>query len=894
MIGNILGNRYRILRELGAGGMAKVYLAEDINEGHMVAVKILYAHFGEDVSYLQRFTREARLASLLHDPHIVKVIDYGSSRDVHYLVMEYVEGKDLRETLTEQGVFSWEEALTLVDQICTALENAHQHNIVHRDIKPQNLMMTDHGLLKVLDFGIARARMLPSLTQSGFVGSPYYIAPEQAMGEDVDIRSDIYSTGIVLYEMLSGKVPFDAKSPWSIISKHISSEPPQITLENKDIHVGVQTLLKRMIAKRPEDRFQTPTMIRQAIAAILNNQEIPDDLGIFTQTNIDPIEMANSLYRRAQTAMGANQWQKAVNLLNQTLNFYPDHPEAAGKLEEAGEQARLKALYDASLRALENRRWQEAIDQLQEIHEVAPTYKDIASLIAKAEESISKETTELQLSQIYNEAVTAFDAGNYTKAENLFGKIKKISPQYKRSEAMWAEARRRTKTGSFSRLSEGLPKKKGNPFPTQWIALTAIVVVTIVALVLIIGQLGSAPENQAASLESLYAQAETAVEENRISEANRLLDEILGRDPENENALRLKETLAQEDVLSNQLSEAMSVIAAKEWTEAIEILENLHDNSGFEQETVAALLCDAYLARGKERLNHIANPRDQATVRAALSDFLAGQQICASHQDLSNQIAFASNYLAALQEDAVLETVISILRPIVKDEPNYAAGQAALNLYQAYLERGQVRESVNDIEGALEDYNAALVLNVTDLSEAQTRQALALQKLVTVATATPTAPPTTEEATPTSETDTPATDTPVEPTDTATTVDSTPTRPTSSGFEYNQPILVSPNHQADFSGSFAEIVLRWEPVDLADNEYYDVTIRYFVGEEPRYWGSGLIKENFWQVPREAGYGVAGKDEFDWWVTVRRSSNPGSGTSDPISPTSEERRFLWRP
>ncbi|RME44839.1 MAG: serine/threonine protein kinase, partial [Caldilineae bacterium] len=159
--------------------MAKVYLAEDINEGQMVAVKVLHPQFGEDVAYLQRFKREAKLASLLNNPHIVRVLDYGSSRDTHYLVMEYVEGKDLRQVIDEHGPFAWEEALKMIDQICAALENANNYNIVHRDIKPQNVMQTERGILKVLDFGIARARMLPSLTQSGFVGSPYYISPEQ-------------------------------------------------------------------------------------------------------------------------------------------------------------------------------------------------------------------------------------------------------------------------------------------------------------------------------------------------------------------------------------------------------------------------------------------------------------------------------------------------------------------------------------------------------------------------------------------------------------------------------------------------------------------------------------------------------------------------------------------
>ncbi|HMQ54247.1 MAG TPA: protein kinase, partial [Anaerolineae bacterium] len=300
MIGKVLGNRYRILREIGAGGMAKVYLAEDSTGGDLLAVKVLYPQFSQDMAFVQRFIREARLASTLTDPHIVHVLDYGADRDLQYLVMEYVEGKDLNAFLRERGALEWTYALELLDQLATALEHAHSHDIVHRDIKPQNLMLDESGLLKVLDFGIARKPALPSLTQSGFIGSPYYASPEQAMGEDVDIRSDIYSAGIVLYELLSGRIPFDAKSPWSIISQHISSDPPPINLPAGTIPASVDALLRQMLAKRPEQRFQTPTQLRQTLAAIFaqerNFQEINQP---------DQISLVESLSQRAGEAVRA-------------------------------------------------------------------------------------------------------------------------------------------------------------------------------------------------------------------------------------------------------------------------------------------------------------------------------------------------------------------------------------------------------------------------------------------------------------------------------------------------------------------------------------------------------------------------------------------------------------
>jgi serine/threonine protein kinase len=202
MIGTILSNRYKLVSELGSGGMAWVYLADDLRKDRQVAVKILYPQLSQDLGFLQRFSQEAKLAMSLSksDPekHTVRVLDYGSDQGVHYLVMEYVPGCDLRRVLKEEGPLPWEKALDITRQIALALDHAYQHGIVHRDVKPENIMILPQGTVRVLDFGVARARTSPLLTRSGFVGSPYYAAPEQAMGRRVDIRADLYSLGIVL------------------------------------------------------------------------------------------------------------------------------------------------------------------------------------------------------------------------------------------------------------------------------------------------------------------------------------------------------------------------------------------------------------------------------------------------------------------------------------------------------------------------------------------------------------------------------------------------------------------------------------------------------------------------------------------------------------------------
>lgn len=269
MIGRLIGNRYKIIRELGSGGMARVYLAKDDRKFSLVAVKILYPQLSENFTYIQRFNREAKAAMHLSNPHIVSVLDYGADKDDHYLVMEYVEGKTLTEVLREEGPLSWERALTIAHQAAQALREAHRQNIVHRDIKPANIMITPAGAARVLDFGIAHFSDLPSLTQSGFVGSPYYVSPEQAKGEDIDIRADIYSLGVVLYEMVSNRLPFEAETPWPIINQHISAEPPALSAICEDLPEEVALLVHKMLAKAPEDRLQTPADLMWAIENML-------------------------------------------------------------------------------------------------------------------------------------------------------------------------------------------------------------------------------------------------------------------------------------------------------------------------------------------------------------------------------------------------------------------------------------------------------------------------------------------------------------------------------------------------------------------------------------------------------------------------------------------------
>ena len=267
-------------------------------------------------------------------------------------------------------------------------------------------------------------------------------------------------------------------------------------------------------------------------------------------------------------------------------------------------------------------------------------------------------------------------------------------------------------------------------------------------------------------------------------------------------------------------------------------------------------------------------PNDVATVQAALADFENGQTICPQRDDLEKAVRFAKTFISVQSTSVPPADTIDALTSIIKTQPNYARGQAAIALYNAFLSVGETEQSAGNLEAAIEAFTAAINLNLDDVSAAQEKQSALLAAL---AQATPTTQPLT--ATPTTAAETIATPT-VAP----------------AALKYNAPKLISPDAKAVFSGQYDDIVLEWQSVGtLADDEFYDVTIRYFVGDEPRYWGSGLIKETSWKVPVEAGYSQAGKDEFWWWVTVRKGGTATYGQPDiPLSPPSEARIFLWRP
>jgi len=270
MIGTILNNRYEILEKIGEGGMAEVYKARCHKLNRYDAVKILKRESANDPLVVEKFKREATAVANLSDSNIVNIFDVGTQDGINYIVMEYVKGKTLKQLINENVRLSYERAIDIAIQITKALDCAHRNNIIHRDIKPQNILITEEGIVKVTDFGIAKASSNVTITNSNkVIGSAHYFSPEQARGNYVDTRTDIYSLGVVIYEMVTGKVPFDAESPVTIALKHLQDTPiPPIEL-NSSIPSGLNTLIMRCMEKDPNNRYQSA---REVLMDLINIQ----------------------------------------------------------------------------------------------------------------------------------------------------------------------------------------------------------------------------------------------------------------------------------------------------------------------------------------------------------------------------------------------------------------------------------------------------------------------------------------------------------------------------------------------------------------------------------------------------------------------------------------------
>jgi serine/threonine-protein kinase len=289
---------YQLISRLGSGAMATVYKARQLSVNRMVAIKILPPRYSNDPEYVDRFYREAQAAAKLNHPNIVQAIDVGEAGGFHYFVMEYVEGHTLYEEMAKGKVFSESEALAVILQVARALDHAHERGLIHRDVKPKNIMMTPEGVVKLADMGLARLAADEQAAQAEAgraFGTPYYISPEQIRGElNIDFRADIYSLGATLYHLVTGQVPFEGPTPAAVMHKHLKEPliPPDHI--NNSLSVGLGEVVEVMMAKRPEDRYASTEDLLQDLEAIARGEpplQVRKTLGykeLYALTKSDP------------------------------------------------------------------------------------------------------------------------------------------------------------------------------------------------------------------------------------------------------------------------------------------------------------------------------------------------------------------------------------------------------------------------------------------------------------------------------------------------------------------------------------------------------------------------------------------------------------------------------
>lgn len=270
LIGRLIKGRYKLIDERGRGNFATVYIARDMENNHIYAVKVMHIELSNDDELIARFQREAHILLNLNDPHIVRIVDYGEETNMHYIVMDYVDGQNLKYHMINERPMNPLRALNYARQMAEGLETAYRQGVVHRDIKPQNILIDTSDMVKITDFGLARSRETVTLTQSNvFMGTAYYISPEQAeSGRSADTRSDLYSVAAVLFEMLAGHPPYQGETAVDIVIKHINDKIPSICLLRPGLPSEMDLFMQKALAKQPADRFATPQEFTAALEQV--------------------------------------------------------------------------------------------------------------------------------------------------------------------------------------------------------------------------------------------------------------------------------------------------------------------------------------------------------------------------------------------------------------------------------------------------------------------------------------------------------------------------------------------------------------------------------------------------------------------------------------------------
>jgi outer membrane protein assembly factor BamD (BamD/ComL family) len=379
--GKTLG-KYRIIGEIGRGGMAVVYKAFDTQLERTVALKVLPEYFRHSPDLIQRFKQEAVHVATLDHPNIITIYDVGEEGGLLYFAMKYVEGQTIRQILDQRASIPPVEATGIIGDVASALDYAHAKGYIHRDVKPTNILVSKAGRATLTDFGIVKAQHVSSLTRTGTsVGTPEYMSPEQCQGRQLDGRSDIYSLGVVLYEMLTSRVPFVADTPLAVLFHHTYESPPFPCEINPELPRRVGRVVLKALAKRPEQRYATAGALVEALLQAVSEEETEEivEVGIA----VDEV-VVGPLYSRALAAFDEGSWEVAIELFNQILAIAGDYRDTFSRLTEANKQKRLETLLAEAHQAMDGELWTEVVDLCVEILSLEPTHRDAESLLTRA------------------------------------------------------------------------------------------------------------------------------------------------------------------------------------------------------------------------------------------------------------------------------------------------------------------------------------------------------------------------------------------------------------------------------------------------------------------------------------------------------------------------------
>jgi serine/threonine protein kinase/Flp pilus assembly protein TadD len=540
LVGHTLGT-YQLVERLGQGGMATVYKAYEPALDRYVAVKILRKFFAQDPEFMQRFRREAKAIAKLNHPNIVPIHSYGEQGEIAYIVMRYVEGGTLKQVCGQ--IFEPERAVQLLLPVVRALAYAHQRGIVHRDIKPSNVLLSEGDWPMLTDYGLAKMLEATSkLTGSGVgMGTPMYMSPEQGQATDVDHRTDIYSTGIMLYELLTGDVPFQADTPMAIVIQHISSPMPMPRHVNPDIPEVLERIILKATAKSPDDRYQTAdeliTALEHSLSALRGvtkgetapkeeakstagkpkalDEEIEkhlernyiDGLSAYwikdwnrAQTNFQAVvaeqpdykdvaellaEVESNLklgelYQRAQAAVDSEDWQTAQNALDELIIEDPGYNDASELLEKVKAHLRLAELYTQAKQLHRAEKWQAVVGVFEQIETLEPGY-DPDGLLPEAQRALSESELETKLDDLYRQALDAMKAGDWGNARKLLEQVQDENPEYRETEQLLG--RIDAETGVEEMPSESIRIPWLRKVPGWGWAMGGLVVLVVLAVV---------------------------------------------------------------------------------------------------------------------------------------------------------------------------------------------------------------------------------------------------------------------------------------------------------------------------------------------------------------------------------------------------------------------------